>query len=136
QTPGRGREQADLRMKDLEILAMHQRIAELEKRRKEKQAASRVQSPGTSGRSATTSVVETPTVSLRQDPQRMSAPEDYGPKISSSRTPDVESIVPDEGLEKLAHVEFNSATLHAVTTDPQSSPSTRSCALLNRKKLQ
>jgi hypothetical protein len=135
QTPGRGREQADLRTKDLEILAMHQRIAELEKRRKEKQAASRVQSPGTSGRSATTSVVEAPTVTSGEEPQKTSAPEDCHPKISSPRTPGVESIVHGEGLEA-QHPQIESTTTHVVATNLQSSPSARSSASFDRRKLE
>ncbi|KAE8378602.1 hypothetical protein BDV26DRAFT_281001 [Aspergillus bertholletiae] len=41
----RNNDQEDLRRKDLEIQAMHKRIAELEKRKKAKLAASRTQSP-------------------------------------------------------------------------------------------
>jgi hypothetical protein len=122
-------------MKDLEILAMRQRIAELEKRRKEKQAASRVQSPGTSGRSATTSVVEASTLASAEEPQRTPAPEDYRPETSSSRTPEVESIVRGEGLEA-QHPQIKSTTTRVVATDLQSSPSARSCTSLERRKLE
>lgn len=55
QTPSRGKDQDHL---NAEIRAMRQRIAEWEKRQKEKQSASRVESPGALGRSATTSADE------------------------------------------------------------------------------
>ncbi|OJD16697.1 hypothetical protein AJ78_03167 [Emergomyces pasteurianus Ep9510] len=55
QTPNRGKNETHL---NAEIRAMRQRIAEWEKRQKDKQSASRVESPGVLGRSATTSVDE------------------------------------------------------------------------------
>ncbi|KAK2786754.1 hypothetical protein FQN53_006230 [Emmonsiellopsis sp. PD_33] len=73
QTPGRGKEQADLHVKNMEILAMRQKIAELERRHKEKhkekQAASRVESPSVSARSMTTSADESPSIPSHQEPQ-------------------------------------------------------------------
>ncbi|KAK2799732.1 hypothetical protein FQN50_008380 [Emmonsiellopsis sp. PD_5] len=73
QTPGRGKEQADLHVKNMEILAMRQKIAELERRHKEKhkekQAASRVESPSVSAHSVTTSTDESPSIPSHQEPQ-------------------------------------------------------------------
>ena len=47
QTPGKGKEQEDLRRKEEQIELMNRKIAEMEQRRKAKQTASRAHTPGT-----------------------------------------------------------------------------------------
>ena len=49
QTPGKGKRPEDLRSREEEIQLMHEKIAELEQRRKSKQGTSRAQTPGTPG---------------------------------------------------------------------------------------
>ena len=49
QTPGKGKEQEDLKFKEEQIQLMNRKIAELEQRRKAKQTTSRAQTPGTPG---------------------------------------------------------------------------------------
>lgn len=59
QTPGKGKEQDDLRRKEEQIELMNRKIAEMEQRRKAKQTASRAHTPGTPARSGCTSSPET-----------------------------------------------------------------------------
>ncbi|ODH39095.1 hypothetical protein ACO22_02027 [Paracoccidioides brasiliensis] len=66
QTPGRVKEQDDLHVKHMEILAMRRKIAELEKRQKEKLSTSRLDSPGALVRQTTTSAEENGSVITTQ----------------------------------------------------------------------
>lgn len=59
QTPGKGKEQDDLRRKEEQIQLMNRKIAEMEQRRKAKQTASRAHTPGTPARSGSTPNPET-----------------------------------------------------------------------------
>ena len=59
QTPGKGKEQDDLRRKEEQIELMNRKIAEMEQRRKAKQTASRAHTPGTPARSRSTPSPET-----------------------------------------------------------------------------
>ena len=59
QTPGKGKEQEDLRRKEEQIELMNRKIAEMEQRRKAKQTASRAHTPGTPARSGSTPNPET-----------------------------------------------------------------------------
>ena len=59
QTPGKGKEQEDLRRKEEQIELMNRKIAEMEQRRKAKQTASRAHTPGTPARSGSTPNFET-----------------------------------------------------------------------------
>lgn len=59
QTPGKGKEQEDLRRKEEQIELMNRKIAEMEQRRKAKQTASRAHTPGTPARSGNTPSPET-----------------------------------------------------------------------------
>lgn len=54
QTPGKGKEQDDLRRKEEQIQLMNRKIAEMEQRRKVKQTASGAHTPGTPARSGST----------------------------------------------------------------------------------
>ena len=49
QTPGKGKRPEDLRSREEQIQLMHEKIAELEQRRKSKQSSSRAQTPGSLG---------------------------------------------------------------------------------------
>lgn len=59
QTPGKGKEQDDLRRKEEQIELMNRKIVEMEQRRKAKQTASRAHTPGTPARSGSTPNPET-----------------------------------------------------------------------------
>lgn len=69
QTPGKGKEQDDLRRKEEQIELMNRKIVEMERRRKAKQTASRAHTPGTPARSGSTPNPETSLAEVREQSQ-------------------------------------------------------------------
>ena len=95
-TPSKGKEQDHLRQRELEIEAMHKKIAEYEKRQKEKLAASRTQSPGTQP-CPVPSLVQAPTSSTSpvHPQERPSSPRDKGAESSPQAPSYINPVIAD-----------------------------------------
>ncbi|KAF7592636.1 hypothetical protein BBP40_012658 [Aspergillus hancockii] len=86
----RNNDQEDLRKKDLEIQAMHKRIAELEQRKKAKLAASRTQSPRVVESSESTPLEgSTPADTPERDPSQMNVINNLSKATVSSQSPSI-----------------------------------------------
>ncbi|KAB8258366.1 hypothetical protein BDV32DRAFT_125992 [Aspergillus pseudonomiae] len=84
----RNNDQEDLRRKDLEIQAMHRRIAELENRKKAKLAASRTQSPRAADSESSPPETSAPTDTEARETPTRAAPASAGYNSSQVNTMD------------------------------------------------
>lgn len=121
QTPGRVREQEDLQRKDLEIQAMRKRIAELERRRREKQNTSGAQSPGTPNPSAAVSKAGTPPVVPNQNVEKTEVEIDTPAEWVVQESEEVD--LSDKSFPETRSSELESSKPPVVIEVPSSSPS-------------
>ncbi|KAL5359389.1 hypothetical protein BJX96DRAFT_57114 [Aspergillus floccosus] len=96
----RNNDPEDLRRRDLEIQAMHRRIAELEQRKKAKLAASRTQSPRAADSSASTpgntsmdaEITDAPSLPTRSGPIQSTVSPDQSARLSSLKPDELENM--------------------------------------------